>query len=637
MLFYSRVHCSKSFTPMSSQFSLLQKKRFGPFFLTQFLGAFNDNVFKNSLLILIAFRVAAEDSNMLVNLSAGLFILPFFLFSATAGQLADKYEKSQLIRWIKIAEILIMAGAVIALLCDSLEALVGLLFLMGIQSAFFGPVKYGILPQHLKEEELVGGNGLVEMGTFLAILIGTILGGVLIGMGDVGVRLVSIVLIVTAGLGYLASRQIPMGPPSDPRLEINWNPLSETWKIFQFTRRNRTVFLSILGISWFWFYGALLLAQLPNYAKVTLGGNEQVVTLLLALFSVGVGIGSMLCERLCASKVEIGLVPFGSIGMTLFGIDLYFSQPELVGSSLLGALEFARSAGSWRVAVDLVGFGIFGGFYIVPLYALIQQRSKRSHLSRVVAGNNVLNALFMVAASLLAIGLLGQGLSIPGLFLLAAIFNAIVAVYIYTLVPEFLMRFLIWILIHSIYRVRAEGLQNIPDEGPAVLISNHVSFVDALIIGGSVRRPVRFVMDHQIFKIPVLSFIFRTARTIPIASAREDPVLLTRAFDEIAKALEDGDLVCIFPEGRLTPDGELSVFRTGIEQIIRRTPVPVVPMALQGLWDSVLSRKGGRALSRFPRRLWFPVNLMAIEPVEPEVVRSRELQVLVQELRGGLR
>ncbi|MDE0896379.1 MAG: MFS transporter [Planctomycetota bacterium] len=621
---------------MSSQFSLLQKKRFGPFFLTQFLGAFNDNVFKNSLLILIAFRVAAEDSNTLVNLSAGLFILPFFLFSATAGQLADKYEKSQLIRWIKIAEILIMAGAVIALLCDSLEALVGLLFLMGIQSAFFGPVKYGILPQHLKEEELVGGNGLVEMGTFLAILIGTILGGVLIGMGDVGVRWVSIVLIVTASLGYLASRQIPMGPPSDPGLEINWNPLSETWKIFQFTRRNRTVFLSILGISWFWFYGALLLAQLPNYAKVTLGGNEQVVTLLLALFSVGVGIGSMLCERLCASKVEIGLVPFGSIGMTLFGMDLYFSQPELVGSSLLGALEFALSAGSWRVAVDLVGFGIFGGFYIVPLYALIQQRSKRSHLSRVVAGNNVLNALFMVAASLLAIGLLGQGLSIPGLFLLAAIFNAIVAVYIYTLVPEFLMRFLIWILIHSIYRVRAEGLQNIPDEGPAVLISNHVSFVDALIIGGSVRRPVRFVMDHQIFKIPVLSFIFRTARTIPIASAREDPVLLTRAFDEIAKALEDGDLVCIFPEGRLTPDGELSVFRTGIEQIIRRTPVPVVPMALQGLWDSVLSRKGGRALSRFPRRLWFPVNLLAIEPVEPEVVRSRELQVLVQGLRGDL-
>ena len=622
---------------MTSQFSLLGKKRFGPFFLTQFLGAFNDNVFKNSLLILIAFRVTAEQSNTLVNLSAGLFILPFFLFSATAGQLADKYEKSQLIRWIKVAEILIMGGAVVALLCDSLEALVALLFLMGIQSAFFGPVKYGILPQHLKEEELVGGNGLVEMGTFLAILLGTILGGVLIGLGEVGVRMVAAVLIATAGLGYLASRRIPAGPAADPGLKINWNPLTETWRIFQFTRTNRTVFLSILGISWFWFYGALLLAQLPNYAKLTLGGNEQVVTLLLALFSVGIGVGSMLCERLCASKVEIGLVPFGSIGMTLFGVDLYFSQPELVGSTLLGAMEFARSAGSWRVAMDLVGFGIFGGFYIVPLYALIQQRSQRSHLSRVVAGNNVLNALFMVAASLLAITLLGQGLSIPGLFLLAAIFNAIVAVYIYTLVPEFLMRFLIWILIHSVYRVRTEGLQNIPDRGPAVLVCNHVSFVDALIIGGSVRRPIRFVMDHQIFKIPVLSFIFRTARTIPIASARADPALLSQAFDDIAQALEDGDLVCIFPEGKLTPDGELSGFRSGIEQIIKRTPVTVVPMALQGLWDSVLSRKGGRAMARLPRRAWSPVNLKATDAVAPSRVRAADLQDVVQRLRGDSR
>ncbi len=619
---------------MTSQFSLLRKKRFGPFFVTQFLGAFNDNVFKNSLLILIAFRVSAEESNTLINLSAGLFILPFFLFSATAGQLADKYEKSLLIRRIKLIEIVIMAGAVLALLSDNIAALVGLLFLMGSQSAFFGPVKYGILPQHLKEEELVGGNGFVEMGTFLAILIGTILGGVLIGMGESGLYWVAAVLIAVAVLGYLASRGIPIALPVDADLRINWNPLSETWKTFQFTRANRTVFLSILGISWFWFYGAMLLAQLPNYAKGTLGGNEQVVTLLLALFSVGIGVGSMLCERLCANKVEIGLVPFGSLGMTLFGMDLYFSQPELVSGPLLSALQFAQSAGSWRVAADLIGFGVFGGFFIVPLYALIQQRSERSHLSRVIAGNNVLNALFMVAASLLSIALLGQGISIPELFLVAAILNAAVAIYIYTLVPEFLMRFLIWMLIHSVYKVRAEGLENIPEEGPAVLISNHVSYVDALIIGGTIRRPIRFVMDHRIFKIPVLSFIFRTARAIPIAPEHEDPALLSKAFDDIAAALKEGDLVFIFPEGKLTANGELNTFKKGIELIVRRSPVPVVPMALQGLWESVFSRKGGRSISLFPKRIGFPVTLQATQAVQAGAVVASDLQATVQALRG---
>lgn len=270
----------------------------------------------------------------------------------------------------------------------------------------------------------------------------------------------------------------------------------------------------------------------------------------------------------------------------------------------------------------------------MPLYALVQQRTQRGHLSRVVAGNNVLNAIFMVAASLLAIVLLGAGITIPELFLIAAILNAVVAVYIYTLVPEFLMRFLVWLLIHTIYRVRTEGLEQIPNEGPAILVANHVSFVDALVIGGSVKRPIRFVMDHHIFKIPVLSFIFRTARTIPIASFREDPDLLERAFDEIAIALDEGDLVCIFPEGRLTDNGEIGDFRSGIERIVKRSPVPVVPMALQGLWDSVFSRQGGRAMSRLPRQLWSRVTIKSGAPVAPEIAQAAALQSTVQKLRG---
>jgi MFS family permease len=313
-----------------SQFVLLKQRRFGPFFLTQFLGAFNDNVFKNALVILIAYQSATAgmaDSNTWINISAGLFILPFFLFSATSGQLADKYEKSTLIRRVKLLEILIMAAAAVGFCLGNLYLLMGLLFLMGVQSTLFGPVKYGILPQHLRDEELVGGNGMVEMGTYLAILLGTIFGGILIGL-DKGALLVSITTVAIACLGYLSSWGIPVASPVDPELRINWNPVSETWRIFQFTRQNRTVFLSILGISWFWFLGAAYLAQLPNYTKLTLGGTEQVVTLLLTLFSLGIGVGSLLCERLSGRKVELGLVPFGSIGLTLFGIDVFPECPR---------------------------------------------------------------------------------------------------------------------------------------------------------------------------------------------------------------------------------------------------------------------------------------------------------------------
>ncbi len=620
-----------------NEFTLLKERRFLPFFITQFLGAFNDNVFKNALIILIAFQAAnPAQSNLLINASAGLFILPFFLFSATAGQLADKYEKSHLMRWIKLLEIVIMLGAAAAFILNSIPLLISLLFLMGAQSTLFGPVKYSILPQHLKPEELVGGNGWVEMGTFLAILIGTLLGGVLIAVQGNGPWLVGSAVVILAILGFLSSLFIPRAAPDAPDLRINWNPFTETWRTIKITRRNRTVFLSVLGISWFWFLGATYLAQLPNYTKLTLGGDEHVVTLLLTTFALGIGIGSLLCERLSGRRVELGLVPFGAIGLTVFGVDLFFAAaPVAPEASLIGAVEFLRNFSHWRVLMDILLMGMFGGFYIVPLFALVQQRSEPSYRSRVIAGNNILNALFMVASALLAIFFLDSvGLTIPQFLLLTAIFNALVAVYIFTLVPEFLMRFIVWILVNTVYRLRAEGLEHIPDEGPVVVVCNHVSFMDALVVIGCCRRPIRFVMDHQIFKIPVLSFVFRTAGAIPIAPARENREILEQAYDRVAAYLEEGEVVGIFPEGQLTKDGEIGSFKNGIERIIQRTSAPVVPMALRGLWGSFFSRRYGKAMKNFPRRFWSRIELVVGEPVAPEQATSARLRERVVALRG---
>jgi hypothetical protein len=620
---------------------LLRERRFGPFFVTQFLGALNDNVFKNALVILVAFNATAMTTlppGVLVNLAGALFILPFFLFSGTAGQLADKYDKARIMRLVKLAEIAIMALGAIGFVRRDLVLLLAALFLMGLHSTLFGPVKYAILPQTLNDEELVGGNALIETGTSLAILIGTIAGGVLIAQASGPTLLVPAATIGIAVAGYLASRAVPPVPPPAPGLAVNWNPITETWATLRFTRTNRTVFLSILGVSWFWFYGAMFLSQFPEFAKSSLGGAEGVVTLLLAVFSVGIGVGSLLCERMSGHKVELGLVPFGAIGLSVFAIDLFFAAPAAPAAQGLSVGEFLRQPGAARILIDLALIAVFGGFYIVPLYALIQSRSERSHQSRVIAGNNILNALFIVAAGLLAAGFLHIGATVPQLFLLTALFNAAVAVFIFTLVPEFLMRFLAWLLIHAVYRLRTSGLEHVPEEGAAVVVCNHVSFVDAVVIMAACRRPIRFVMDHAIFRIPVLSFIFRTAGAIPIASRKEDPAMMERAFGEVAKALRAGELVGIFPEGRITDSGDVHPFRPGIERILEETPVPVVPMALQGLWGSFFSRKGGAAMTRpFRRGVFSRIGLAAAAPVDAAAATPNLLQAKVLELRGEWR
>jgi len=624
----------------TNQFSLLRQRRFAPFFLTQFLGAFNDNIFRNGLVILITFqgvRIADMDAQMLANVAGALFILPFFLFSATAGQLADKYEKSMLIRRIKMLEIALMVLAATAFVAGSYVTLLLVLFLMGLQSTLFGPVKYAYLPQQLETSELVGGNALVESGTYMAIILGLMAGGVAVA-ADQGQHLIlSVCLVAVAVTGYVASRGIPLTRPVDPDLSINWNAWTETWRIVGFARERRSVFLSILGVSWFWFFGSALTFQIPAYTLNVLSGSEEITTVLLVAFAVGVGGGSLLCEKMSAHRIELGLVPFGSIGLSVFAIDLYFAQPIVNPVSLHSVGEFLGRPGSFRILVDLALLGAFGGLYSVPLYAMIQERAERQHLSRIIAANNILNALFMVAAAGLAIFLLSSGVSIPQFFLVLALLNALVAIYIYTLLPEFLIRFLAWILINTLYRVRAIGLENIPREGPAVLVCNHVSFVDALLVGGTIRRPVRFVMYYRIFEIPLLKFLFNTAKAMPIASAKEDEALLEEAFGRIDAELEAGNVVCIYPEGAITRDGEIHRFRPGIERIIERRPVPVIPMALGGLWGSWFSRRSNGSLRRLPGRLFQLVTLRIGEPVAPGEVSAQGLELLVRTLRGEVR
>lgn len=625
-----------------NQFSLLKERRYLPFFLTQSLGAFNDNVIKNALIALLAFQsvtIANLDTNTLINLAAMLFILPFFLFSATAGQLADKYEKSTLIRWIKFLEILIMCAAAAAFITNRPGWLIALLFVMGTQSSMFGPIKYSIPPLILNEVELTGGNGLVQMGTFIAILLGIITGTTLIGITtpwsvtSQGALWVSIVLISIAILGFVASWFIQPLPRAMPDLKINVNPFTETWRIIGYAREERSVFLSILGVSWFWLLGATYLTQLANYTKLHLGGGDSVYTLLLSMFTIGIALGSLFCEKLSGRRVEIGLVPLGSIGLTVFGIHLFFAYPEASQLSELSISGFLQQSGSLRVLFDVILIGVFGGFYIVPLFALIQQRTATNKRARIIAANNILNALFMVVAAGLAIILL-KFISIPQLFLALAVANALVAIYIYILVPEFTLRFFAWILISTLYRVKPKSLEQIPSEGPALLVCNHVSYVDPMIIGGTIERPVRFVMYHKIFATPGLSYLFRAAKAIPIAARTEDEDMLKSAYDQIAAELEDGRLVCIFPEGKITRSGDMNEFKKGIEHIVSRTPVPVIPMALRGLWGSFFSRYNGRAMLTWPRKLWSNIGLRIGSPIPPKDVKAGLLFEQVAQLRG---
>jgi len=624
-----------------SQFALLTQRRFAPFFWTQFLGAFNDNVFKTALLTILTFDAlnwTKLDVSLLNQLIPGLFILPFVLFSATSGQLADKFEKGGMARKVKLLEIFIMCLAAYGWMTHNMWVLVAGIAGMGIHSTLFGPVKYAYLPQHLSTDELIGGNGLIEMGTFVGILLGEILGAMLVVHQPWGIELVAFGTIAIAILGFLTSLRIPYSPAPAPELPISLNPVSETIRNIAFSKQNRPVFLSLLGNSWFWFYGAIVLAQFPLYAKNYLHGDHGVFVLLLTVFSFGIGSGSLLCEKLSGHKVEIGLVPFGAIGLSVFGFELYLASTSYTNTGAVDLWHFIEQTGSLRILFDILMLGIFGGLYIVPLFAVIQTRCDPEHLSRTIAGMNILNALFMVVASLTATAMLVKGFTIPQIFMATAILNAIVATYIFSLVPEFLMRFIAWLLIQTVYKVKTVNTAIIPENGAGVLVCNHVSYMDAIVIMACSPRPIRFVMDHRIFKIPFLSWIFRTAKTIPIAPAKEDPWVMEKAYVDIAKALHEGELVCIFPEGKLTNTGDMNEFKGGIMKILERSPVPVYPMALRGLWGSIFSRDGGNPFERaFRRGPFSKLELVVGDVMSSAQVTPIILQEKVKELRGDWR
>jgi 1-acyl-sn-glycerol-3-phosphate acyltransferase len=621
------------------QFELMAQRRFAPLFWTQFLGAANDNLFKFAFTLLATYHAAewgGVDPGTAGFVIGAIFIAPFLLFSATSGQLADKVERSSLMRFVKSFEVAVMLVAAAGFIVRDARLLYLVVFLMGLHSTLFGPVKYAYLPQHLREDELTGGNGLVEMGTFVAILAGTMAGGLLVKSGESGEIYVAIACVTVAILGRIAARFIPLSPAPEPGLRVNWNPFSETWRNLRIAARDRTVFHSLLGISWLWFFGSIFLTSFTPFARQVLGGDESVVTLLLGVFSIGIGAGSLACERLSARRVEIGLVPFGSIGMTLFAVDLWLASRGVAGGGSRGAAAFVADASSWRVMADLFFLAFFGGLFSVPLYALIQSRAEPSHRARIIAANNILNALFMIVAALMAMALLRAGVTLPQLFLVVGLMNAAVAAYIYLLVPEFLMRFICWLLVHTFYRLDKSGLDNIPEKGPAVLVCNHVSFVDPLVLLAASPRPIRFVMDHRIFSMPVISFVFRTGKAIPIASAKEDEGLLNEAYEKVAEALANGELVGIFPEGRITDTGELYPFRGGIRRIVERTPVPVIPLALKGLWGSFFSRRDGPAMSRpFRRGTFSRIALEAGRAVAPGDATPESLQATVQAMRGN--
>ena len=627
----------------SSQFALLGQKRFGPFFITQVLGAVNDNIFRFAFIVMVT--VGLIQSHWLTPLQVGsvvnaVFVLPFLLFSASAGQITDKFNKTRIIRLVKDLEIFIAAVAAWGFVQHSPYALLFCTFLMGLHSTLFGPVKYALLPQVLHERELVGGNGMIEMGTFVAILLGQMAGTLLIGI-EWGVQWAALVCVLVALAGRISAQLVPMTEPGDAALKLNWNPISETWRNLKLAYERPVVFRSLLGISWMWFFGAAVTTQLPALSAELLHGDSQVTALLLVIFSVGVGLGALLCETLSNRHVEIGLVPLGAIGMSVFAIDLYFALQALTPPAEAASLHvaaFLADSQHWRVLVDLALLALSAGLYSVPMYALVQWRSPPTHRARIIAANNILNALFMIVSAGMVAALTAAGFSLAQVLLITGILNVLVAGYIFLLVPEYLLRFSAWLLANVVYRFKVRGSAHIPLDGAAVLAANHVSFADAVLLMSASPRPVYFLMDHRIFKNRLWGGLFRLAKAIPIAPKSENPELYEQAMQRAQAVLAAGDVLGIFPEGGITRDGQLQPFKGGIMRLLQDAAAqgiapPVIPIAIQNMWGSYFSRVDGAAMcSPLRRGVWSRVGVHIGAAQEASATTPEQLQASVRQL-----
>lgn len=612
--------------------SLLKQRRFLPYFVTQFLGAFNDNVFKNALLLLVVFYYQDAlpiSSDLFINLAAGLFILPFFLFSASAGVLTDYYEKSAFIRWVKAAEVLIMLLAAYGFLTDKPVFLLFVLFLMGTQSAFFGPVKYALLPQHLDKTELMKANALVEGATFLAILLGTILAGSLTSLSQ-ATHILAFCVLLFAVLGYLASRAIPLAPSNASTSSFRWQPIRHTRQVLAVSHRDSQQFIALLAISWFWFLGATYLTQFPRFTQLFLQANESAVSFLLALFSIGIACGSLACSRLTRQRVDLGLVTFASMGISLFGYLFVATIPDtLPVFTELNAFIFYADLRWTFSAIFLLGLS--GGLFIVPLYVFIQLNAKPEERAQIIAGLNIYNALFMVLSALFAILCLTYlDWTITRLFLLLAALNTVVTLLWLVRYPIESLRVIVQFVLHLGYRFNVISPHRLPEQGGGLLVCNHVSYLDALFICAASPRLVRFVMEEDYTQLPLIRCILAKAKVIPISS--QNPRSLRKAFGHIEQALAAGELVCIFPEGKLTSNGELAPFMRGMDIILRRSPVPVLPMALRGLWGSFFSRYSGKACRHRLKGFRTQVQLIIGDWVTPQEVTAQMMQGKVREL-----
>ena len=601
--------------------SLLMTRRFLPLFVTQFLGAMNDNVFKNALVLLLLYRIADQagmNGQILVTAAAGVFILPFFLFSASAGQIADKFEKSSLIRRIKLAEIAIMGLAGFGLFAADIWFLFGVLFLMGTQSAFFGPLKYAILPDHLAEDELITGNALIEAGTFLAILTGTVIGGLLVLEAN-GIAYITTTVLVLAIIGWGGSRYIPHAPPADPTLKMSVNFLSETWRIVARSAQQRSVFLSTLGISWFWLVGATFLSQFPALARDVIGGDATVVTMFLTVFSVGIGLGSLLCNRLLKGRIDARYAPLGALGISLFMFDLYAAVGGLTPSAtLINAVEFSTNPAHWRILIDLLLISVSSGLYIVPLYAILQARSDDAERSRMVAANNILNALFMVGGAAIAAAMLAAGVSIPVLFLVVACANLFVVIYICGLLPDVLLKASLAWLLRRLYRVEIRGWENVEALGPrAVIVANHVSFLDGALLAAFLPGAPTFAVNTQMAQRWWLKPFMGLFDALPV-----DPTN-PLAIKTMVKAVADGRHCVIFPEGRITETGSLMKVHEGPGMIADKADAEILPVRIDGAQYTPFSRMRGKVRLR-----WFPkITLTFLAPRRidvPAAIAGRE-------------
>jgi 1-acyl-sn-glycerol-3-phosphate acyltransferase len=618
----------------------LNSKIFVPFFFTMGLGAFNDNLFKSAIAIYFTYNLPRGDADFLVQLSAGLFILPFFLFSGLSGQICDKYEKSRLMQIIKIMEIIIMSLGAYAFHIGDVNLLLMTLFLMGTQSTLFGPVKYSILPQQLKGKLLLKGNSLTSMGTFIFILLGTISGGFLVSktiVSNYHYQPIQIAVIIFAVLGYVFSLYIPTASPANVNQHLSYNLIKQTYRTMKLAHFNKKTLESIYGISWFWFFGFFFMASLPIFCRDIIRGNEFIATIYLAMISVGMGLGSIIGNKITKGNLRMGLVGLSGVALSVFAI-LFSTIPPIESQNLIELTKLFKTNQYYLSNLYLLLIGVFGGLLIVPLYTQLQISCPAKDRSKFIASNNIMNALFMVLAALFSIILIKFNFKINEIFLIVSLINmAIFTLYIVINPRDFYLIFFD-LLIRLIYKVDIIGAEKLKTEGPIILASNHVSFIDPLILCTVTNRPMIFIMDQSYFDIKILQWFYKSAKAIPITPKKICPDGLEKAMNKTIEELMNNDVISIFPEGFITKTGQILPFKDGIMRLGQKVPeLTLYPVGISGMWGSWFSRhKKGRAMNGPPRRRSFRTKLKISvgNPIKgPDIITS-DVQDLVEKLRG---